>query len=551
VTNKKIAAALHYISLILGAACILYMDRHAWFIGDDFGFFGRMQTGTSLDLLTPYNGHLSAIPLLLIKVWYHIFGLTHFVAYTALNVAVHLVVVHLLWRWMRRLGADIWVATCLAAVFLLLGAGVEALWSWFQVTFALTMVFGFAGLEVIDRQSIGLKHEVAYWICGLAAVLTSGVGVIMLALAFLTALRHGWQRALRVVSVPLVFYAVWFVAIGRHDLAQQAGYAWQKTLIPQYVWTGLSSDIDATTGFAGVGAVLLVGIVFWMYRRRDWVRTARVSAFAAAAAAVLFFFLLATDRVSAGLWESKLTRYGYVAMALLIPVISLIASEFFGRNRISRALVVGLSGVFVINGVGNFATFLATWDPITEATHAQAVATARMITSDAALAVGPDASVESLHSTTLTLGLLRSVMQAGRFKSSDPVSAAEQLTTEMLMQVSVTAQPVAKDVTMPSLYTAYEPVVLRQGGCVTVSSVASRPSVILIFAHPGYVSIRTQASGDADIQLAPSQDPQATTAATNTVSLISGQLSYLNVTASGVAVKVVLPAGASSICGLA
>jgi hypothetical protein len=133
----ELATPVHYLSLPVAFILLPVLTRHLWFIGDIFDFFARMQSATcstlgdgrpavcgglnALSLMVPHNEHWSTIPLLLTAAIYQFVGLHSYLPYIGLDILAHVVVAHLLWRWMRRLGVDLWVATALATAFLVLG----------------------------------------------------------------------------------------------------------------------------------------------------------------------------------------------------------------------------------------------------------------------------------------------------------------------------------------------------------------------------------------------------------------------------------------------
>ena len=121
----ELATPAHYLSLVAGFVLLLLLTRHLWFIGDIFDFFGRMQASTcwvlgpartpvcgglsAFSLMVPHDEHWSTIPMLLTFAIYQFVGLHSYLPYIGADILAHLLVVHLLWRWMRRLGVDPWV----------------------------------------------------------------------------------------------------------------------------------------------------------------------------------------------------------------------------------------------------------------------------------------------------------------------------------------------------------------------------------------------------------------------------------------------------------
>lgn len=549
---RDAAAPAHYLSLIVGVAVILYLDRSNWFLGDEFEFFGRMQPGTSLNLLVPHNGHWSTVPILLTLGLYKVYGLRSFLPYALMDIAAHLAVVHLLWRWMRRLGADPWVATGLAAVFVVVGGGVENVWSWFQVSFVLPVALGLAAAFLVDHTEAGSGRDLLTWPLGVAAVMCSGVGVIMVFLyALLALLRRGWRAAFRVAVLPAVVYLAWFAAIGREYLSLQPGPLWQHFLVFDYAWTGLTSAVGATVGWSGFGPILFVALLVWLFLERRRIRANTAFVFASAGVALLYFVLLGVDRVTAGLWESTLTRYGYIGIALLLPATADVLTRLARRGVTGRVVVLTACGLAVVGSVGSWVTFVQTWNPITTTTEGQVLAAAHLLQSGAPLAVTGGAGVEPVHSGNLTVDMLRSMISTGSISADAPVSVTDMLNAELFLQVGISSSAPTGTGQAPRIDPASLPLVTATGdGCVSAGSASGTSVLQLDFAGPGAVAMSTEQSSEMTLQLSLTGTPGVASSATSTFGLTAGQKTYLEVTASGVATLLTLPAGTTTICGL-
>jgi hypothetical protein len=382
----------------------------------------------------------------------------------------------------------------------------------------------------------------------------SEVGVAMVVLAALVALlRRGWLAALRVTSVPAIAYLLWFALYGRQNFLQQPGPAWELTLIPQDIWTGITHDVEATTGLAGGGAVLLIALGVWMFLRRGQARDKGAFAFAAVGAGLFFFVMIGVDRLAGGPQGFTLGRYGYVFIAMLLPGTAL-ALRPLGRHVAGRALVVALSALMVVNGVGQLESLLRSVQPINDADRGQILAAAHLVVEGAPLAVGDDAFPEPINDGALPLGLLRSLIRTGALPMSTPISPTDMLNAALRIQVSVTDQPLTGlTAGSPAVAASSLGEVTPAGGaqpdCVNVASPASSPQLQLIFSSPGYVELTAGAAGQLGVQLAWVQTSETLTAETATFPIDAGQPVYLNVTAAGVAPVISLPAGVDLVCG--
>ena len=177
-----LATPAHYLSLAVAFGLLLYLERHTWFFNDEFAFFARMQPGHSLDLLVPYQEQWSTVPLLITLGLYKLVGLHSVLPYNVWMLLTHLAVAHLLWRWMRRIGGDPWVATALAAVFMVVGGGVEEFSIWFQVTFEMSVALGLVGALLVDHDGAGWLRDVGFWPVAVIGLMCSNVGVFMVVL---------------------------------------------------------------------------------------------------------------------------------------------------------------------------------------------------------------------------------------------------------------------------------------------------------------------------------------------------------------------------------
>jgi hypothetical protein len=547
----ELAIPAHYLSLLAGLALLLYLDRHLWFIGDIFEFFARMQPGHSLSLLYPHNEHWSTIPILINLALYGAFGLTTYLPYLAADLVAHLVVAHLMWRWMIRVGADLWVATALAAAFVVLGGGAENLTSSFQIGFVLPVAIGLVAAFLQDHaDQIGWRREAGFWVLGVAACMCSGIGVCMVLLgAALAWLRRGWLAGLRAASVPAAVYLVWLGAVGHAAASTTPAPTSELPMVVQYVWTGLTSAIEGTTGWVGLGGVLALGLGVWLYANRFSARGRAALAFAGPPVALIFFAIVGVGRISLGVQEAALSHYGYEWVVLLLPAAALALTQLAQRSMTGRWVALALAGVVAVDGVAGLSTWLSANNPTQEGEHGEILAAAHLIASGAPLAVGGGTKVEPVHSPDLTVSELRDMIMDGKVPMGTPVTATDLLDAALYLQVNVSHHPLAGG-SPPALGTDIRPAPLASGaGCVTVANDGAPAALRLVFSSEGSVSLTPSEAGDLVVQLAPVDAPLDLTG-TKSFPLVARSPVYLTVTAAGTAPLLSLPPGVTTVCGL-
>ena len=345
---------VHALTLAAAFGAWAYLDRNLWFFGDEWDFLTRRGLhGAYFSIWAPHNEHWSVLPILLWRAIYSLEHLSSYWPYLVPLLLAHVLVVHLLWRRCLREGADPWVATALALLFALLGAGAEDLAWAFQVGFVSSVLFGLLSMEVAEGPpSAGdvpfplrtfhgpvAWRDVAASLLALAALMCSTVGVAAgVALAVLLLGRFGWQRALRALAMPAGAFLIWFVLAGRSGLKETGDYLGMSVLskIPTFVATNLAADVGKTAGWARGGPLLAIAVLAWAlwhsWGRRGLFRR-HPAVLGGAVAAVVFYTLaaLGRDRISA---TEAPSRYAYVGIAFMLPTFALILTAV--RNLVER-----------------------------------------------------------------------------------------------------------------------------------------------------------------------------------------------------------------------
>ncbi len=489
-----------YAALPLALLVLLYADRRQWFFYDDWEFLAtRGLGGQPLDLFRPHNAHWSTIPILVYRALYTVVGIRSYVPYLLVLLVLHLATAYVLWRVMLRLGADGWIATALAIVFLLVGAGYQNLTWGFQIGYIAPLLLGFAAAMLTDRPGAGFsRRDVWVWLLAVAGLMCSAIGITMVVLLALVALlRRGWRAAFITASVPTAVYLIWLLAIGRHYLlADSTVNAQTLLLIPDFVWAGLTATVDRVTGLVGIGAVAILGLLAWLVlKRRD--ATALPLAFAGAITALAFFMFDGIDRTANGSAAATTSRYLYVGAALLLPITAVIMSSLVRRELLHQVVLVALAAFATVHGVSYLFDQTRALGLVKQQEEQQILAGAALLRTGAPVIGAHPDDRWAPDLTTRDLGIM---VREGRVATGVSIAPVNQLDAELLLQVAAAPAPLVTEdspVTVTVNGTAAAP---GPEGCVTTAT-DSVTTATLQFAQFGWVSVRSPASGTLVAQL--------------------------------------------------
>jgi len=346
--RERTLLVVHLATLAIAGVLLVWFGRNQWFGSDEWDAIARRSVfgGGELGLLAPHNEHWSTFGVLLYRAHLAIFGLRTYLPLMVAFVGVHLVAAHLLWRVMRRAGSDTLVATALVAIFAFVGSvGLELLFAW-NVTFSGSVACGLGALLVMASTSGWSRRDAFVWVLLVAGLAFSGVGVTMSIVVVLFAWwSRGWRDGLRIASVPAFVYALWLLGWGSNGVDRGIQTAALER-IPATLWNSMTYVFELITGWAGIGAVIVVLLVWFAFCDRSLGERPAVLASACALGAPLFFALTSLRRYGAlGLfgvandaWVT-IPRYSYVAFALLLPLIGVAVTRAFSW-RVPQMLVL-------------------------------------------------------------------------------------------------------------------------------------------------------------------------------------------------------------------
>jgi len=413
------AFAAHLVSLVLGAGMILWIDRHMWFLWDEWNFFNYIHPAFERGdwvtfLFQPYFGHWIAVPNLLWEAAFRIGGLRNYVVYLIPMLVAHVGAVALVRIALRRAGVGPWAATALALLVLLPGPGAANLAFGWQIEFVGAVFFGLAQLLLSDhdgpvdwRDGAGLLFGVLGMMCSTAFL------AMIVAIGGNLVLRRRWLAA-AVGVLPLVaVLAAWYVAIG-HSLPTTAGLqpnfpipspsAARIAQLPGFVWKGVSSTLDGLTGLAGISGAL-VAITLGLAARFSFLPPKKGAslAYSMALAGVAFFFITGYGRIQNGVSYASEGRYLYVGATLFLPLIGAVVARVAADRRFVPAVAVLFCWAALTNVTG---LYLGLHEQVTKGQNLRQ--TVEQLAADPRLdSMSPSQPVQVEGALFLNVGLVR------------------------------------------------------------------------------------------------------------------------------------------------
>jgi hypothetical protein len=336
----------------LAGVFLVVNARRLWFGGDEWFIItdrGLTAGPGHQGLFEPHYEHWSTVPILAYRALYRMFGVHSYWPYIAMVIVVHLVIVVLLWFVMVRSDVDNWVATGACAVFAVAGTGFENLTNAWQVQLIAPLALGLGAILVVPSSGHHFTRRDAVAVALLStAVMCSGVALPMLVTVALIALvRRGARVAGLTIVIPVALYSWWYLAYGRHGprVAKPAPGA-----IPDFVWHGLTDALGDVARVAALGVIAVIATIAWLLvrlsRRRDIAGLLVPSALAIGGVA----FLAATGYRRGNLLgaDPALSRYAYVTVAFVLPLLALASQHLFRGSIGRRGVLVLLTVVLVV-----------------------------------------------------------------------------------------------------------------------------------------------------------------------------------------------------------
>ena len=332
---------------VLASVFLLALGRGLTFFADEWAVIADRPLGLD-SFLTPFNEHWLGIQVTVFRALVETVGLSSYMPYLAVLVALHAIVALEVYVLARR-ATHPWLAVAITVVVLLFGSGFENLFWAMQIGFIGAIALGFGALLLLDEEP-SPRAVVGATALLTAAIMTSGFGLFVLALVGLDLLVDPRRRRLVLATfVPAGIWLGWYLALGRAGVAAHGDPFSASALanVPSFVIAGLGSAVGGATGVGDVAGVVvglvLVVVVAWRAMREGSPGARRALAFVGAIAAM--YVLLGLVRSAIGVEAQYYTRYTYLSgMFALIALANLVGRRPMPaapRPRLVATAVIG------------------------------------------------------------------------------------------------------------------------------------------------------------------------------------------------------------------
>jgi hypothetical protein len=438
-STERWALVAFLVVSVVSIPILLRLGHDRWFQFDDWDFLASRDGGDIGDLLEPHGAHWSTLPIIAYRAEWYLFGLHSYWPYQLMCVLSHLTVVLLVRAVIRRAGVRPWTATAVVLPLVFFGAGEENVVWGFQINFNFSLAFGLIQLLLADHDGRVNWRDWLAVLFGLAALMSSGIGVTMVAVVALAVLvRRGWRAAAFQAAPLALAYLVWHFVIARDDLRSQDFSGPLDVL--RFARTTIATGFDGLAQVPGLGWVLaglIVGGVVLAWRGRPFDQLRKVAAAPAAMAVGAFAFVLitASGRVGFAPDIERSTRYIHVFSVLLLPIVAVAADAVMRRWR---AAVPVLAAFLVASLVGNVKDFSR--ERAYAGEFLEGYRTGMLAVSQAQVAdqVPRDLRPERSLAPYVSIGWLLDGVRAGRIPAPDDISPEVRATTELRVAMQET-----------------------------------------------------------------------------------------------------------------
>lgn len=344
-------------AIVVSTALLLYLGRGQTPVVDQWSYIYAYQSWSPSSLLTPHNGHLVILPVVVYKTMFALFGLESQLAYQLVNLGLSATVAILLFALVRGSVGDI-LALAAATLILFYGAGADVIVPTFQFTNLIGLASGMGMLLALRREDV--RGDALACLLLAMSLASFSIGVAFAAgAAVMLALRPPGSRLRRawVVVLPILLYGAW--VLWARKFGEQNLYVHNLKIVGSAFVDQLGASLAGITGLFTTpngpppdanpvpirtdwGPALVVGLAALLILRLR--RPPRPSSSAIAAVTVLVVYFLLVGIALNMLRNTFDTRLVYLGSVLTLVAVA----QLCGPYRPSRTVlgIVGLTLAF-------------------------------------------------------------------------------------------------------------------------------------------------------------------------------------------------------------
>lgn len=332
-------------ALLVGLPSLLWLGRGMTFFSDEWAFIESRSLGDPSTWLPPHNEHWSTSFILLYRAIVETVGLGSYVPFLAVVVALHGLVVVLVFIVIRRMSGPV-VALGVVVVLVCFGSGFENLFWGFQMAWVGAAAAGIAALLALARDD--RRGRIAVAVLLIIGLATAGIALAFVVAVAVEALLRRRIRSMFVpLAIPAAFYGLWFFWYGRYGVTTRAPLSVEALLdVPRSVLEGLGNAAGAVTGVGptlGLGVAVAIGAWALLRLWRD--RSLPPRFVGCVAGIVTMYGLVGVTRAHQFAGIIDYSRYTYVTAILLFiglsALIGRVALPPPGRERLAAVAVGG------------------------------------------------------------------------------------------------------------------------------------------------------------------------------------------------------------------
>jgi hypothetical protein len=332
-----------FLVIAFSQAVLVWINRRTWFFGDDFAFLTyRYFSATDGEWIKaffyPHNEHFVLFPAMLFSAMQYVFGLKNHLAFMLPVLFLHGLIQFLIALILKSRCKSNTTAFAAIAAIGFLSPGAENLFWAFQAGFIGSIAIGLLQLVLLDKhQSIGAREYLASFL-GIVSIATQGTGITTTFFVLLFLLvRKQYVRSLIVTVPPACVFLTWFVMVGNRGQSDRPSMETNLD-IPVYVFKGLTTSFDAILHVQGSTALVLVLCILGL-SRMDSIESRLVLPLCLAIGAVFFYTLNGISRIQFGVDQATSSRYTYVGVVLLVPIVFILIESALQIHFFYRSLM--------------------------------------------------------------------------------------------------------------------------------------------------------------------------------------------------------------------